>query len=511
MVETESRVRKSLLNARVNLIFYFFALLLSFFSRKIFLDTLGADFVGFTGTLQNLLGFLNLAELGISTAIGYVLYRPLFEHNQQKINEIVSVLGYLYRWIGVIILAAGVILSLFLPLIFPDTEFEFPLIYFAYYSFLISTLIGYFINYRQNLLGADQRNYVVVGYFQTVNIVKIFIQMVLAYYTRNYYLWVIIDLIFGIAYSFILNWKISQTYPWLKTELKEGHRLFEKYPEVIKYTKQLFIQKISGIVQWQTVPFLTYAFTSLQTVAYYGNYTIITDKLAQFINTFFESTGSGVGNLIAEGNKANIRKVFWELLSMRYFIAGVISFCIYMLIDPFIELWLGYQYILDKIILILIVINVFVSYTRGGVMQFNYGFGLFWDVWSPIAEVVINLGVACCCGTMWGLPGVLLGGIVSQLLIVNIWKPYLLFHWGFKDRIWKYIVGVIRLYILIFLPMAIVYCIDYFYMDFSPSSSFASWILYSLFIFASYSITTFGLMMSFIPHFRSFVLRFKRK
>lgn len=65
----ESRVRKSLLNARVNLIFYFLTLALSFFSRKIFLDTLGADFVGLTGTLQNLLGFLNLAELGIGSAM----------------------------------------------------------------------------------------------------------------------------------------------------------------------------------------------------------------------------------------------------------------------------------------------------------------------------------------------------------------------------------------------------------------------------------------------------------
>lgn len=80
----ESRVKKSLLNARVNLIFYFLALALSFFSRKIFLDTLRADFVGLTGTLQNLLSFLNLAELGISTAIGYVLYQPLYEHNKEK-------------------------------------------------------------------------------------------------------------------------------------------------------------------------------------------------------------------------------------------------------------------------------------------------------------------------------------------------------------------------------------------------------------------------------------------
>ena len=84
----ESRLKKSLLNARVNLIFYVLSLALSFFSRKIFLDALGADFMGLIGTLNNLLGFLNLAELGISTAIGYVLYKPLFEHDKRKINEI---------------------------------------------------------------------------------------------------------------------------------------------------------------------------------------------------------------------------------------------------------------------------------------------------------------------------------------------------------------------------------------------------------------------------------------
>ena len=39
--------------------------------------------------------FLNLAELGIGTAISYVLYKPLADSNRFKINEIVSVLGYL--------------------------------------------------------------------------------------------------------------------------------------------------------------------------------------------------------------------------------------------------------------------------------------------------------------------------------------------------------------------------------------------------------------------------------
>lgn len=250
----ESRVKKTLLNARVNLIFYFLTLVLSFFSRKIFLDCLGADFMGLTGTLSNLLGFLNLAELGIGGAIGYVLYKPLFDHDESKINEIISVFGYLYRWIGFVILGAGCLIACFLPLIFPNTQFDLGLIYFAYFSFLISSLIGYFANYKQTLLGADQKNYVVTAYFQTATLMKTLIQMASAYYTGNYYLWVIIELVFGVIYSVILNWKINQVYPWLNSEVRQGRLLFKKYPEVMKYTKQLFVHKLGGFFQFQITP-----------------------------------------------------------------------------------------------------------------------------------------------------------------------------------------------------------------------------------------------------------------
>ena len=142
----ESRLKKSYLNARVNVLFYFITLFISFFSRKIFLDMLGADFVGLMGTLQNLLGFLNLAELGIGASIGFVLYKPLFNGDKDKIRDIISVLGYLYRNVGLIILGVGLILACFLPLIFANISIGLGVVYFAYFAFLSSALISYFIN-----------------------------------------------------------------------------------------------------------------------------------------------------------------------------------------------------------------------------------------------------------------------------------------------------------------------------------------------------------------------------
>ncbi len=114
----ESRIQKSLLNIRISIIYYLLALALSFFSRRIFLQILGAGFVGLTTTVSNLLGFLNLAELGITAAIGYTLYKPVLDNDRIKINEVISVLAWLYRRTGQIILAAGILLSFFLPLIF---------------------------------------------------------------------------------------------------------------------------------------------------------------------------------------------------------------------------------------------------------------------------------------------------------------------------------------------------------------------------------------------------------
>ena len=275
---SDSRTQKTFLNARVNFIFYFLTLIISFVSRKIFLSNLGDDFIGLTGTLYNILGFLNLAELGISTSIAFLLYKPIFAKDQQQINEIISVFGFIYSVIGKVILSIGIIISCFIPLIFGKTTLPLGIIYFAYYAFLSSSLFSYFINYKQILLGADQRNYVITGYYQSSLIVKNLLQLIICYYSHNYYIWVGIELIFSILYCILLNWKIYQVYPWLKADLKLGKKLFKKYPEIVTKTKQVFVQRIAFTILTQTTTPLIYAYSTLQTVALYGNYMILIEN-----------------------------------------------------------------------------------------------------------------------------------------------------------------------------------------------------------------------------------------
>ena len=48
-------------------------IVLQFVSRRVFLEELGTEVLGLNTTAQNLLQLLNVAELGVATAIGYVL------------------------------------------------------------------------------------------------------------------------------------------------------------------------------------------------------------------------------------------------------------------------------------------------------------------------------------------------------------------------------------------------------------------------------------------------------
>ena len=338
------RVHRSVMNIKVGMLFYVLSLFLAFFSRKIFLDCLGAEFVGLTGMLMNIMSFLSVAELGIGTSIVYFLYKPLQEDNHEKINEVMSMLAYLYRCIGFIIGGLGIIVSLFFPWWFSDLTTGLPLVYFAFFSFLGSSVAGYVFNYKQLLVSANQKQYLVNAYFQTIGIVQSLTQILLAWYYRNLWLWVVVGLIFTIIGIIVFNYRIKQLYPWLNVNLKEGRQNLKKYPEVLKKTRQIFVQKIKDFILYRSDEIMVGAFVSVVNVAFYGNYTIIINKFNFLVNILSDGLSAGVGNLLAEGNEQNIMKVFWELTAARFFILGVIILSLLLFIQPFIGCWLGEQY-----------------------------------------------------------------------------------------------------------------------------------------------------------------------
>ena len=442
------RVHRSVMNIKVGMLFYVLSLFLAFFSRKIFLDCLGAEFIGLTGMLMNIMSFLSVAELGIGTSIVYFLYKPLQENNQEKINEIMSMLAYLYRCIGFIIMGIGILVSLFFPWWFGNLNIKLFLVYFAFYAFLASSAAGYIFNYKQLLVGANQKQYLVNAYFQTISILQSIVQILLAYYYRNLYLWVAVGLIFTIIGIIAFNIRIRQLYPWLHINFKEGKDNLKKYPEVLQKTKQIFVQRIKNFILYRSDEILVGAFVSVVQVAYFGNYTIITSKLNFLVNILSDGMNAGVGNLVAEGNDQNTMKVFWELTAIRFFITGAVVFGLLLFLQSFVVCWFGAQYRLSDLIVYLLVFNIFIFLSRGVIENYISAHGLFSDVWVAWTELALNLTVTLCLAPFFGIVGILLGKVVSVFFIAMFWKPYFLFSKGLHQSVSIYWRGMLPYYLI---------------------------------------------------------------
>ena len=502
----ESRVRKSILNAKVNIIYYFLFILLSFFSRKIFLETLGAEFTGLTGTLQNILGYLNLAELGVSTAISFNLYKPIRDGNKNKIIEIISLFGYIYRRIGLFVLIAGFIVGLCLPLIFKNSDFSTPLILFSYSAFFLSSLYGYFLNYKQILLSADQKSYLITIYYQGAQFITVILQMAVAYYLNSYYLYIILQMLYGIVYCFILENRLKKEYPWLKVDVINGKKLLIQYNHIFKSTKQVFIHRLKDFLLTKSDQLFVFMFASLKMVAYYGNYSLVFIRLSSLVTNALDGMGASVGNLVAEGNEQKIRNIFWELISLRYIIAGILVYSIYNCIQPFIYHWIGEEYLLSWDIIGLLLLNFLITQTRGVVDMFNNAYGHYSDVWSAWVEGIINIIITIVFGLKFGILGILLGKTVSMIPIIVFWKPYYLYHSGFKESYWMYWKGILRFLIAFLIAWILSQnVVSLFNID--PFENWGTLILNSTLHFIIYSIFYILLLFYFGKGTKQLILR----
>lgn len=442
MDSTVGRTRLGIRNARVALGFFIVNLLLTFISRKIFLDYLGADILGLNTTAQNLISVLNIAELGLGYAIAYFLYKPILQGERQSITEIIAIQGFYYRRIANVILGAAIAMMAFFPLIFKGSGFPFWYTYATFSAFLCNALFGYYWNYRQILLTADQKEYKNTVNRQGLNALKVIMQIIaIRYLAYGYVAWIALEFIFAALITLSLNRIIKRNYPWLDTSIRLGRAARHKYPELMVKTKQLFIHTLGDYASAYLPVILVFAFTSLATVAIYGNYWLIVLGVFSLMAATFNGLNASVGNLVADGDGDRIRKVFWELFSFRVLVVTVICFCIYESAQQFMTLWIGAEYLLSERSLILIVILLYLKLMGQFTDSFIKAYGIFQDVWAPAAEAVISIGIAITLGSRFGLDGVLTGFITGLFLIRICWKPFFLFRYGFRVPVRGFVVG----------------------------------------------------------------------
>ena len=129
-----------------------------FVLRTILIYTLGVKYIGLNGLFTNIFAFLNLAELGVGSAIVFSMYKPIAENDVEKIKTLQNIYKKFYFIISIVILAIGLCIT---PLLKYLVKTKTPLdinIYVLFIMYLVNTISSYFSAHKRSLLFAYQRN-----------------------------------------------------------------------------------------------------------------------------------------------------------------------------------------------------------------------------------------------------------------------------------------------------------------------------------------------------------------
>lgn len=98
-------------------------------------------------------------------------------------------------------------------------------------------------------------------------------------------------------------------------------------------------------------------------MAYYTNYVLIVSKVQQLVSQLLGRADAGTGQLVAKGNVKRTQEVFNEIFALHYWVAGTLVGTLWFMLNPFVELWLGAEYVLPSPTVALILLNLFIMFT----------------------------------------------------------------------------------------------------------------------------------------------------
>lgn len=438
-MKENSRTQNSIKNSIVSVISQVFIILISFIGRTFFIKFLGSEYLGINGLFTDILSILSFAELGVGTAIIYSLYKPISDKDEKKISAYVNLYATTYRIIGFIILIIGIMIIPFLPYLIKDFEQYTTInIRLIYILFLLNSSMTYFYSYKRSLIVANQKKYIDsinrIVCLVFLNIVQIFI----LYITKNYILYLCIQILFSILENVSITIIANKLYPFINNYKKERLNNNEK-KELIKNVKSLVLHKIGSTLVSNTDNLLISAYIGLNIVGIYSNYSMIITAIKTVLNQMFASITASVGNLNVEENNEKSYNIFSLILFTNFWIVCIITTLIIAVLNDFIIIWLGEEYLLSLPILIAIVINFFLYEMRQTLFIYKNTYGLFqYDRYVPIIEAIINLVVSIVFLRIWGIMGIFIGTIISTLTTCFWVEPYFLYKKKFNKNLMKY-------------------------------------------------------------------------
>lgn len=448
------RTKYAIKNISMSIFSQVIIILLGFISRKIFLDSLGTEYLGVNGVLTNVLSAMVLIEGGIGISIVYNLYKPLAEDNREQIISLVQLYRKTYNILALIVFTICCIIYPFITYLL-KTDKEIPGLFVVYWIFVAKNVLSYVFAYKWALINADQKGYVLTKNNLIFQIIAMVFKIIILKTTRNYILFLLIEFAVFIIQNIYNTIVVNKMYSYVNCKKKYSIEKSTK-SNIVSNVKAMFIQNIGSYAITSTDNILISAFINVATVGLYSNYTLIIGQLTTLLNQIIGGIGAGVGNLIATENKDKIYSIFKSTYLVSFWIYSWSTIFLFNLLEPFISWCFGSQYILEKGVFIVILLNFYLSGMRGIIVTFKRKAGLFaQDKYANLIEGIINLVLSLVFIKYLGLAGVFLGTTLSYILL-SFWnQPRIVYKMFFNRPINEYFYRYIE-YTFLMLIMGVI-------------------------------------------------------
>ena len=443
------REKNSILNIISNLFVIILQIVLAFVVRFIFVKVLNEQYLGVQGLFTNIISMLSLAELGIGTAISFILYKPLAEKDYNKVSVIVTFLRKVYIAIGIVVLISGIIITPFLKyLVTGYTMGNLNIIFIMYF---ITLAVEYFLTYPETLLSADQKHYkisfILIGYTLITNVLQIIVLLV----TKNFLIYILADVVMKIIKAVAINLYIKRYYPEVNFYNKE--KLEKKEKNVfIKNVKSLFLYKIGDYLINGTDNIIISKIIDISTVGIYSNYLSTITIFRNIMFNIINGVTASFGNLIIKEKEDVQENVFNIMNFITYMFCGFVFCCLIFLFNDFTKLLYGNNYVLGMMEVIIICLNFYIATMLLPLESVKSAAGLYYeDRYISLIQAAINVFISIILGLKIGLIGVLLGTFISYIL-TTVWeRPIIIYKEIFKSNSIVYFKKyILQIFIIVF-------------------------------------------------------------
>lgn len=430
-----SRTSNSVKNVISNFSYQILLIILGFVSRTIFLRVLSIEYLGIQGLFSDILSLLSMADLGFNTAMTFSLYKPLAEKDTNTISGLINFYKKVYRIIAITIFLIGVLLIPFLKFIV-NLENTLPHISLYYFLYLLNTVASYLVVYKTIILQADQKAHIVTKYSSIFSTLQTICMLVFLIITHNFLIYLSVQVIFTYFSNFYISSVASRLYPYINDEVSLPK---DKTKGIFDNIKSVFIYKVSSVLINATDNTLISIIIGTVATGLYSNYTMIILKLTSLINTVFYSLTSSLGNLIVTEGKEKRFQIFQVLQTISNIFSIVCVTLVLFLVQDFIKIWLGNEYLLDNMVVYAIVLNFYFSISLLPIWVFREATGLYNQIkYVMLITAVLNLIISITLGNLIGLSGILFATSISRILTYFWYEPVLLFnkYFGHSSKVY---------------------------------------------------------------------------